>query len=149
VTGIPTIEPAPSDSIVLSQSREAGGVVVRLAGDLDLSVAAELRELLQRVVRDEHADQVVLDFAGVRLIDAHSIGLIMTAWRTMTAQGRQLRVAGLRDMPARLFDILGLAPLLGDPTAHDIRGGGGDDVGRGAGDGRGRGHAADGPPGRG
>jgi len=85
-----------------------GVVVVRLAGDLDLSTASQFGWQL-REVSDA---AIVLDLSGVAFIDAHCTGLIMRARDTAHARGHELRVTGLHGIPARVFDMLGLAATL-------------------------------------
>ena len=87
-------------------------VVVCLAGELDLSTAAELRRLLLRVAESDTAATVVLDMSDVRFIDAHSIGLIVGASKAAKVRGRVLQVDGLDGLPARLFRLVGLEPML-------------------------------------
>jgi anti-sigma B factor antagonist len=95
-----------------SQGTLDGAVVVRLAGELDLSTAAQLRQLLLNVVESGTATTVVLDMSDVRFIDAHSIGLIVGASKAAKVRGRVLQVDGLDGLPARLFRLVGLEPML-------------------------------------
>jgi anti-anti-sigma factor len=88
-----------------------GAVVVRLAGELDLS-AVGLDSLLLGVVESGFTASIVLDMAKVEFIDAHSVGVIERAWAAAQARGRVLRVDGLHGLPARVFQILGLEPML-------------------------------------
>ena len=118
--GVPRGEPA---SFRWSQGALDGAVVVRLAGELDLSTAAELRQLLLRVAESDTAATVVLDMSDVRFIDAHSIGLIVSASKAAKVRGRELQVDGLDGLPARVFRLVGLEPMLVRRTS------GGDGVG--------------------
>jgi anti-sigma B factor antagonist len=86
-------------------------VVVRLAGELDVSTA-ELRPLLLGAVECGSAATIVLDMSGVRFVDAHSIGVIVGAWAAAKARGRVLQVDGLQGLPARVFRLVGLEPVL-------------------------------------
>jgi anti-anti-sigma factor len=76
-----------------------------------------------RVAESGAAATIVLDLSDVRFIDAHSIGVIVTAWAAAKCRGRQLRVDGLQGMPARVFGLLGLEPLLARRTCEDKAGG--------------------------
>jgi anti-sigma B factor antagonist len=93
------------------RSLDDDAAVVCLAGELDLSTAAELRQLL-RVAESGTAATVVLDMSDVRFIDAHSIGLIVGASKAAKVRGRVLQVDGLDGLPARLFRLVGLEPML-------------------------------------
>ena len=118
--GVPRDELA---SFRWSQVTLDGAVVVRLAGELDLSTAAQFRQLLLKVAESGTATTVVLDMSDVRFIDAHSIGLIVGASQAAKVRGRVLQVDGLDGLPARLFRLVGLEPMLVRRTS------GGDGVG--------------------
>jgi anti-sigma B factor antagonist len=104
------------------RSLDDDAAVVCLAGELDLSTAAELRQVL-RVAESGTAATVVLDMSDVRFIDAHSIGLIVGASKAAKVRGRVLQVDGLDGLPARVFRLVGLEPMLVRRTS------GGDGVG--------------------
>jgi anti-anti-sigma factor len=97
-------------------------VVLRFAGDLDLSTAAVVQAQLE-AAQSRRVAAILLDLSDVNFIDAHSIGLIVAAWAYAKDHGRVLRVVGLHDMPARLFSMLGLDRLSGAPASDDDGGG--------------------------
>jgi anti-anti-sigma factor len=98
------------------QREDAGRVVIHLAGELDLSMADELRRQVMDVVVSSASTTIVLDFSDVTLIDAHSVGVIVAARNRAEDLGRQLEVDRLHGMPARVFALLGLHPLLAGET---------------------------------
>jgi anti-sigma B factor antagonist len=95
-----------------SQRSADGAAVICLSGELDLATAAELRRRLMRVAESSNATTIVLDVADVSFIDAGCAGVILAAWETARDRGRQLRVDGLQATTRRVFDILGLRPIL-------------------------------------
>jgi anti-anti-sigma factor len=97
-------------------------VVVRFAGELDLSTAAGVEAQL-RAAQSRRVAAILLDLSKVEFIDALSIGLIVAAWANAKDHGRVLRVVGLRGMPARIFSLLGLERLSIDPASDDDGGG--------------------------
>jgi anti-sigma B factor antagonist len=90
-----------------------GVVVIHLAGELDMSTAAELDSRLAKVVGSGTAGAVVLDLSDVSFVDACCVGVMVTAWSSAARRGRELRVDGLHGVPARVFDLLGLDWMLG------------------------------------
>jgi anti-anti-sigma factor len=96
-----------------------GAVVVCLGGELDVSTV-ELGPLLRGVVESGADAMIVLDMSDVCFIDAYSIGLIMGAWKAAKARGRGLQVDGLRGLPARVFRLVGLEPVLVCQGSGDI-----------------------------
>jgi len=102
--------PRGVDSLGWTQHSVDGAVVVRLVGDLDLSTASQFGWQLRELT----GATIVLDLSEVAFIDAHCTGLIVQAWEAAVADGHDLRVTGLHGIPARVFDVLGLAPTLGE-----------------------------------
>lgn len=115
---VPRSGPGP---LAWEQRRVADGVVVRVAGELDLATSEEFGRRLMKLVESGRAAVVVLDLSDLHFIDGHSIGLIIDAWAAAKCRGRRLEVDGLRGLPAQAFGVLGLEPLLarrvGDGTA--------------------------------
>lgn len=97
--------------------------MVRLAGELDMPAWAELGERLMRVAKSEASATVVLDMSDVRFIDAHSAGLIMTAWAAARGRGGALQVDGLYGTAARVFALLGCERMLVRSAREDDPGG--------------------------
>ena len=122
-----------------------GAVVVSLAGEVDLA-AAELEPLLLQVAESGPAATIVLDMSELEFIDAYGLGIIINAWKAAKARGRVLRVDGLHGLPARVFRLAELEPVLvRRPCGDDLKGNS-DDQRRAAGGG-GVGIAIGGPDG--
>jgi anti-anti-sigma factor len=105
-----------SPDFVCSQQLVEGVLVVRLSGELDMSTWDELCRRLHEVACSAEVANVVLDLSGVGFIDAHSAGLIMAAEAKARVHGRVLRVDGLHDLPALVFNLLGLDHLVARPV---------------------------------
>ena len=114
--------PGDPPSFRWAQRCSNDAVVVCLAGELDLATV-ELAPLLMRVAESGRAATIVLDMSEVSFIDAHSIGVIVRAWAAARTRGRVLQVDGLRGLPARVFRLLELEPLLVRRTCSDRSGG--------------------------
>jgi anti-anti-sigma factor len=98
----------PADPLIHSVAYHASAVVLVLAGDVDLATSDELGRRLRDLVESGDAQVVVVDMSEVRFIDAAAVGVIVTAHAAAAARGRHLYVDGLRDRPARVFQILRL-----------------------------------------
>lgn len=96
----------------LSRRRVGGADVFALAGELDRDASAELRERLVSATASSTAATIVLDLSGVTFIDAGCVRVIMGVWDATTDRGQELRVEGLHGIPDKVFDILGLKPIL-------------------------------------
>jgi len=100
-----------------------GAVVVYLAGELDLSTAAEFGRRLMEVAESGAAPTIVLDLSDVSFIDARCTGLIVSAWSAAKFRGRELCVDGLHGVSARIFGVLGLESILARRELAASRGG--------------------------
>jgi anti-anti-sigma factor len=116
-------EPGEPGYFGWSQRSSDGVVVVRLVGELDMPAWAELGERLMRVAECEASATVVLDMSDVRFMDAHSAGLIITAWAAAHGRGRVLQVDGLHGIAARVFALLGCERMLVGGAREDDPGG--------------------------
>lgn len=84
------------------------GVVLHLAGELDVATGSDLEGWLHDAVESEDTASILVDLSNVDFIDAFSIGLIMRARAVAVRRGRLLQVNGLAGLPARVFELLGL-----------------------------------------
>ncbi len=73
-----------------------GCVVVRLAGELDLSAEAELERQLREVIW-ESPREIVLDLRGLTFIDSTGISLLLRMWQWCTREGYHLVCVPSRD----------------------------------------------------
>lgn len=84
--------------------------LVRLVGELDLSDADRVRDVLV----DQAGSTVVLDLTDLRFVDAAGVAGIVSAYRLIGAAGHELRVRGARGIVRRVFEITELGYLLRD-----------------------------------
>lgn len=95
--------------IDIQQAEEAN--LVRLAGELDLSAAAELRTALDPVVHQ--ADKtLILDFGELTYIDSTGIGILVSVVKIRDENRGPFRV---RHIPAgikKLLDLTGISAFL-------------------------------------
>jgi anti-anti-sigma factor len=108
VTGVPR---RGQSSFRWSRRCENDAVVVSLAGELDVA-SVELEPLLLRLAESGPTATIVLDMSELGFIDAYGVGVIVGAWKAAKARGRVLRVDGLHGLPARVFRLAGLEPVL-------------------------------------
>jgi anti-anti-sigma factor len=121
--GVPQCGPS---SFRWAQRYGDDAVVVSLAGELDVA-CVELEPLLLRLAESGPAATIVLDMSELGFIDAHGVGVIVSAWKAAKANGRVLWVDGLHGLPARVFRLVGLEPVLVRPPATtSLKGNAGD-----------------------
>jgi RNA polymerase sigma-B factor len=92
--------------------RVDGTDVVRVRGALDLPAAVRLRlALFGRL--DAGAARIVVDLAGVRLLDAGSINVLVQVAERSAERGGGLLVRGARGTVLRVLEIAGVATRFG------------------------------------
>src|SRR3954469_17252793 len=102
----------------LSAERDGERLLIACQGELDLTTAPELEELL---VSAAPYGEVELDLAGLEFIDSSGLRLLLAERERMGRGGGELRVVGAHGSVARVFAISGLDAELHPrlPGAHE------------------------------
>lgn len=81
--------------------------VVRIDGTLDAVTAPEFRQLVDELVAESRSN-ITLELSSLRLIDSSGVGVIVSLFKRVRANGGQVRIVGLRDQPRAIFRLLRL-----------------------------------------
>ena len=81
--------------------------VLKIEGTLDAVTAPELRTVIDDLVSSSRKE-VTLDLVDLRLIDSSGVGVIVSLFKRVRANGGQVRIVGLRDQPRAIFRLLRL-----------------------------------------
>jgi anti-sigma B factor antagonist len=76
-------------------------------GTLDAVTAPDLRAVVDQLV-SEHRMSVTLELSALRLIDSSGVGVIVSLFKRIRANGGQVKIVGLRDQPRAIFRLLRL-----------------------------------------
>lgn len=90
-----------------SRTDTAEETTLRIEGTLDAVTAPELRGVVDELV-NENRQSVVLELSSLRLIDSSGVGVVVSLFKRIRANGGQVRVVGLRDQPRAIFRLLRL-----------------------------------------
>lgn len=93
--------------MTFSRSDNGDETLLKIEGALDALSAPDLRPTLDALV-SEKRKKVVVDLSALRLIDSSGIGVIVSLFKRIGAQGGVVRVTGLRDQPLAIFKLLRL-----------------------------------------
>ena len=85
------------------------GVILALAGELDLGSAPELERAL-REAEATNPRRVVIDLRCLAFMDCTGIAIITRAQQSADAQGRRLALRSGPGQVLRLFELTGLVP---------------------------------------
>lgn len=99
-----------------TQQEKDGTIIVRLAGDLDLAAAPELRSNLEHVINRTDA-ALVLDVEQLTYIDSTGIGIIVSVVKVRDEMKAPFIVRNIPASIRRLFDITGISKFLNDGEA--------------------------------
>jgi anti-sigma B factor antagonist len=93
----------------MSYTRTNNGdeTIVKIDGTLDAVTAPEFRTLVDELVA-ENRSNITLELSSLRLIDSSGVGVIVSLFKRVRANGGQVRIVGLRDQPRAIFRLLRL-----------------------------------------
>lgn len=80
---------------------------LEIDGTLDAVTAPELRAVVDDLV-NERRKSVTLELSSLRLIDSSGVGVIVSLFKRIRANGGQVKIVGLRDQPRAIFRLLRL-----------------------------------------
>jgi len=90
------------------------GVRVAIEGDLDSGTTRDLRDELQALLTQKPG-RLEVDLSRLHTIDSSGVGMLVSLYKGMRAQGGQLTITGVRDQPLAIFRLLKLdRALLGN-----------------------------------
>lgn len=88
----------------------SGVAVVRLAGELDLFVAPDLRATLAPLAAEEHV--ICCDLQGVPFLDTTALAVLLGARKALMRRRGTLLLANVAPVVAQSLDRAGLGELL-------------------------------------
>lgn len=100
-----------NDRIAVSVTPTAGGVLVRVRGELDFDTTGLLQATLLPATVACDGDHVVLDLSEVTFCDATGLNALLHARLFARGEHRHLTIAAAGRPVARLLDITGAAAL--------------------------------------
>lgn len=93
--------------IIESFSEAEGTWKIGLGGEVDVSTAGNLRDILSKLFQQKQAD-IVLDLADLAYIDSTGLGVLIGAFGRMQEKGYGLRIENPRENIAKLLRITSL-----------------------------------------
>jgi anti-sigma B factor antagonist len=90
-----------------SRTDQGEETTLRIEGTLDAVTAPDLRGVVDKLVT-ENRPAVTLDLSSLRLIDSSGVGVIVSLFKRVRANGGQVRIVGLNDQPRAVFRLLRL-----------------------------------------
>jgi len=102
----------PHFDVTLSDAAD-GSCRVRVAGEVDIAVQAQLAAALHRAIFDHAARRILVDLANLQFIDAAGVRVLSNAAADATARGVTLVVRNCLPLVDTVLRVTGLAERLG------------------------------------
>ena len=104
-----------------------GLVVVRAAGEVDMTVSTQFEQALLDAAAGHPGGQVVVDFEELRFLDSSGVHALVKGYHAVAGTGGSLTVRNATGVVARVLTITGVAEALGMGGTGDP-----DEIARGA-----------------
>jgi len=91
-------------------------LVVRVCGELDLSVADRFRSEVDMEMEKNSSDNIVLNLQGVNFIDSSGLGVLLGRYKKITMRGGKMAIVGA---PAQVSRILEMSGILRIASSYD------------------------------
>lgn len=99
--------------MIFTTSLDGTTVTLHITGELDAVCVPELRPALDEIINKGHR-KIVVDLAGLRLIDSSGVGAIVYLFRKIRGLGGTVVVRGATDQPLAILRLLKLDQILLD-----------------------------------
>jgi anti-sigma B factor antagonist len=91
---------------LVEKGLKSGCREIQVEGEVDLAVADQLKEAVERAAADH--DQILIGLQRCEFIDSTAIAVIVRAHNQMAAQGQRIAVYGCSMQVRRVLSITGL-----------------------------------------
>ncbi|HET6611976.1 MAG TPA: STAS domain-containing protein [Kofleriaceae bacterium] len=92
-------------AILVSRTDQGDRTLLAIAGSLDALTAAEVMPSVDNII-DDRRREVVVDIAGLDLIDSSGVAVLVSLYKRLRARGGKVSVTGARDQPLSIFKLL-------------------------------------------
>ena len=96
-------------------------IVVTPEGEIDMTNAAVLREVLRNVVERKAAGRIAVDMRDVTFLDSTGLGMLVAARKAAAANGMELGLADPNPIVRMTLDVANLTDLLVDQGSERKR----------------------------
>lgn len=103
---------------ILGDSQKGQWTVIKLAGELDLSNAREIKQFISTRI-EEGATRIALDVQGVRFMDSSTLGVLADCLKQAREAGGDLLLVGVQGSPEKLLRLTGLDRVFGSVSSLD------------------------------
>ncbi|MEE1199400.1 MAG: anti-sigma factor antagonist [Christensenellales bacterium] len=97
---------------MLLYEKKRNMITVRLSGELDHSMAADVRAEVDELLLDPRIRRLVFDLNELEFMDSAGIGLILGRYKLMLRRGGSVAVSCSHEKIDHIFELAGLYQLV-------------------------------------
>lgn len=94
-------------------------LLVRLQGELDLSVADVFRKSLEDGLDKNHVKHLVVNLSRVSFIDSSGLGVILGRYKRLSHQGGRVSLVGAQPQVRRVLSLSGLLTVMKECVSEE------------------------------
>jgi stage II sporulation protein AA (anti-sigma F factor antagonist) len=87
-------------------------LIVRISGDLDLVIAKEFRDTVDKILLDKSLKNLILDISEVNFIDSSGLGAILGRYKILQQRGGKMSIWGAKPSVYRILDLSGIMKII-------------------------------------
>lgn len=97
---------------MIRTERRGSSVFVELEGEIDHCSARNMKEVIEKSIKDVQIKKLILDLKRVTFMDSSGVGMMIGRYRTMKERGGCILAFGLSQQTEKLFKMAGLHRII-------------------------------------
>lgn len=97
----------------ITTEMKQGVLIVQLEGELDMHVADEFRQEVDKALDASGVRNILLNLDKVTFIDSSGLGVILGRYKRISLQGGRMLAIQVRPQVARIMELSGLLKIVG------------------------------------
>ncbi|SMB95044.1 anti-anti-sigma regulatory factor, SpoIIAA [Desulfonispora thiosulfatigenes DSM 11270] len=94
-------------------------LIVKVSGELDLVVAKEFSESVDKVLQNKPIKSLILDLSMVSFIDSSGLGAILGRYKIIQQQGGKMSIFGAIPSVYRILELSGIMKIIPVLTSEE------------------------------
>lgn len=95
-------------------------LIVKVSGELDLVIAKEFSETIDKVLLDKPVKNLMLDVSKVSFIDSSGLGAILGRYKIISQQGGKMSIYGAIPSVYRILELSGILKIIPVLTSEEM-----------------------------
>ncbi|MDS1030122.1 anti-sigma F factor antagonist [Bacillota bacterium LX-D] len=91
---------------------EEGTLIVEISGELDMVVADEFKQKVERLLSQKKYDKLILDFKNVSFIDSSGLGVILGRYKTISQYNGRMAIVSVQNPVQKILELSGILRIL-------------------------------------